>query len=611
VAETVGLLILSALAVEASVITVASVAISTATVVGTIALTAASVGIGLLMSPSNVAPNIPTSQEGTQTLKQPIPPRIFGYGRCRIAGAYMFFETTDPGGDSYDVIALHHGKIGAIIYHYLHDDLVLLDGTGLVTSVVGEASLTRYDPVIIKTRLGLATETHYSEVATAFPSFWTSAHDGHGQASLMLKCPDVAINDYWDRYPHGLPKPSVVADLTAIFDPRDATQSLGSPSTWKVSRNPVLQIIDLLTSEDHGLGLDYATLIAPVLTQLMARADECDEPITLKFGGTEPRYASSGWAYLTTDPIDILVAMLLTCDGWLAEGPDGTLALWVGKYNAPTITLTDDHIFGFTMDCGTADEEAVNEIRFRYTPSLNDYREAPGVPWQDTADIAERGRIRSQQLGLTWVESHSQCLRLAKRQMARYQASRRGTMVCSLYALRCLGQRWVRVQSNTIDDLGNAVVEISRLRVDLASAKVSFDWALVNPNAIDAWDPATEEATPPVFPGKLSLLALPTPTNVVLDSVGGEPIPFGRIRIRFDDPHRPDLNFTARYREVGIGFNEVDKVYSSFESDGTTVTLYLGAAETILAGKTYEVKVASRNALGVLSTFSTYQSIAV
>ncbi len=572
--------------------------VTVASVVGTVIATAAIVGLNMLLAkPSLQKPAVPDASDGTQTIKQPIPPRVFGYGRARIAGAYMFYEAT-TGGDSYDVVALHHGRITAILYHYLNDDLVLLNGSGVVTSVVGGNDSRYVSQVTIKTRLGAATETHYSEVASAFPTFWSSSHRGDGQASAMLKCANVALANFWTTYPHGLPKLSVVADLTPIYDPRDPAQSRTDPATWTSSTNPVLQIIDLWTSEDHGLGLDWDTTIAPVLDDLMVEADLCDEAVTLDGGGTEDRYTSSGWAHLNTDPADLLAAILLTCDGWLAEGADGTLKLWVGVYRTPEVTITDDHILGLTIDHGVPDEEVVNEIRFSYAPPANDYRDAAGIPWRDEADISERGKVRAQQLALTWVRSHTQARRLAKRHMSRYTASLRGTMVCDLYGLMAQGQRWIKVQSDTIEDLADAVLEVSRLKIDLAQGRVSFDWSLVNPNAIDAWDPETEEGTEPIFPGKLAVLSLPTPTGVVAASQNS-----ATFRITLDDPIRPDLNFTVRYRQNdGSPGSWTTVNFSSYSSDGATVTLDLSVTPT---DQRYDFEVATRNTLGNLSAWST------
>lgn len=595
-AETIGLVILSTLTAEATAWgTVAVVSSTAATVVGTGVLLGGALALSYL-----VKPDVPKPNDGTQPLKQAIPPRPFGYGRCRISGSYMLFENPEYGapGDeySYDVLALHQGEIGGIVHYFLNEDLVYLDGSDLVFHFANDDD-RRYgidgtQAVLIETRLGLDTETAYTTVTAALPELWTSAHRGDGIASLMLRCrANSNLENFPKTFPRGLPKPSVVADLSAVYDPRI--------DDFTVSTNPVLQLLDYLTSEDRGLGLDWDDVIEPVDDGLMDEADICDELVTKADGSTEKRYQSSGWAYLTTDPAEVIGALLASCDGWMAEAGDGTLVLKVGKYRAPTITLTDDHIVGFSIDHGVPDEEVVNEIRFSFTAPGNDYRAADGNAFQDAASIAEIGRIRSRSQSYDWVQSHSQCRRLAKRAMARSVATMRGSLVTSLYGLQVLGQRWVKVQSGEIDDLSDAVIEISRAKVDIQNARVAFEWTLVNPNAIDAWDAATEEGTAPTFDSQLT----PLPRNATVSSPGG-----GVIRVVIDEPPggRTDLTYAVEYKLAAASV-WTRQVFASPTDLGDTLQM-----DTIaLPAGTYHVRVASigAGAGGALSPWTTTDSI--
>ncbi|ETR75864.1 hypothetical protein X566_19045 [Afipia sp. P52-10] len=153
---------------------------------------------------------------------------------------------------------------------------------------------------------------------------------------------------------------SVVADCAPVWDPRDPAQSRANPSTWQISYNPILHLIDYITEPDGGLGLEYETVIEPVLNAWMAEADLCDERVATASGGTEPRYTSNGWYQFDNEPKDVINAILATCDGWLAEAGDGTLAVKVGVYREPTVTLTQNEIFDFSLSYGQPDEQAVN-----------------------------------------------------------------------------------------------------------------------------------------------------------------------------------------------------------------------------------------------------------
>lgn len=519
---------------------------------------AAVLGVSAAVAFAN-APKVPKSGEAgfAQPIRQAIPPRPFGYGRSRVAGAYMLFEVDPSNFTSIDVVALHQGRIAGVVHHYLNEDIVGVNpGTNAVVALhTGEVTEdeNRYgaftgDLVFIETRQGLATETAYTSVASALPALWSSAHRGDGLASLALRCLNVGAGDVPAVYPRGLPKPSIVGDLSPIWDPRDPAQDRDDPDTWGVSSNPVLQLLDYLTHEDRGPALDYETFIAPVIDEWMAEADICDEAVAKADGSTEPRYRSDGWAFLSTDPAEVIRAILSTCDGWLAEGGDGTLRLKVGLFRDPRsiaggVVLNDDHIVGFTIDTGVADESVINEVQFTYTAPQSNWREVAGVSTRDEASIAELGRVRSERLELTWVQSHSQGRRLSKRKLLRNQATSRGQLVTGLYGLKALGERWVGVRSRLITDLANAVIEISKVRIDLANARVTLDWTLVNPNEIDAWDPEEEEGTPPNY--------FPVPENVTAADAGAG----NEINVEFDelDPAQPWLYYVVDYRAGSSG----------------------------------------------------------
>lgn len=630
-AEVVGAILISSLVADTTVASFAaggwavSVTAPATTLFGLSAATVGSaalvggalLGGALLARPSQAAFAMPSASDGTATVKQPIPSRIMGYGRARISGSYMLYESTSTTNYSIDVIALHYGAISAIQQYYLNDDLVLINGSGYVyrfysnatqatefrytsntpdtysVDLVSNAFGGRYSFVQIKTRLGAATETAYSEViSTELSSVWTTAHRGDGIASMMIKCAAANSSQYLSVYKRGLPKASVVADLAPIFDPRDGTQSRGTPSTWLVSRNPVIQLINYLTDSTRGLGQDWDTLIEPQITALKAQADICDVLVTRANGTTEARYAASGWFTLDTDPAEILGTMLAACDGWMAERGDGTLSIIVGKYVTPTKTLTDAHIIGFQIAHGVDDEDAVNEIKFTYNSPGNDYREAAGDPWRDTAAISAMGRVRSQTLRLNWVQSHSQGRRLAKRAMLRYQARLRGTLTTTLYGLACLGERWIAVQSTSLADLSNAVIEITRARVDIQNARVTFDWILVNPNVVDAWDAATEEGTEPSFIGAITLIHVPTVT--------GHTGVASKIRITITDPSQPTYVYVIQYTPTGTS-NWVQEMFLTYTPSAGSIVFN---TSTVSAG-TYDVRIAAINSENIQSSWAT------
>jgi hypothetical protein len=331
--------------------------------------------------------------------------------------------------------------------------------------------------------------------------FNPSTHLARDIAWLSLLCsPTDNAEDFTQVYPRNLPVPSVVADLSPVWDPRDNTQSRTDASTWKISYNPIIQMIDFLTRADGGLGLDYDIIIGPVLAQWIEEANICDAS-ELKADGTyENRYQSHGWFTFDNKPEDIINAILATCDGWMCEAGDGTIAIKVGYYRDPTVTLTDAHILSFSAAYGQADEQSVNEIDITFTDPTQAYAKVQTETLRDEDAISAAGVVRSQPLDLTWVQSNSQARRLASRAMQRLNPQMTGTFVTTLYGLRALGERWIAVKYPHVSGLQDCVVEIQDASIDLMNGRVTFTYHRIAPDQIEAYDPGTDEGTPPVIP---------------------------------------------------------------------------------------------------------------
>jgi hypothetical protein len=107
---------------------------------------------------------------------------------------------------------------------------------------------------------------------------WNANFNGHGIAYAGLKCgttDDPA--EYSRTYPRGKPELSRRGACSPCWDPRDPAQLEGDETTWLVSYNPVIQLIDYLTRVDGGMGLDRAIILpAAKLAEWMVEAGICD-----------------------------------------------------------------------------------------------------------------------------------------------------------------------------------------------------------------------------------------------------------------------------------------------------------------------------------------------
>lgn len=498
-AETVGALILASIeaagvagATTAGTFAIAGTGITLNAIVGTAAIAAASIGLSYAL---RVTPDVPKPESGSQAVKQSIPPRIRGYWVNRISGTYMFFEAADSGGppaNSYDVVAFHHGKIESVVAMYLSDDQITIssglsappfDSSGQILGVVDEISGGAYGSgkVTLQLRQGLDSQNPLTySVDPAISGLWTSAFKGNGIAYAGLACAGASDPSVHTQiFPRGRPEFSIVARCAPIWDPRDGTQSRTDKSTWKASPNPVLQLIDYLTGDQEntgGPGLDYETLIAPVLDQWIIEAALCDDNV----GGIS-RYESAGWYQFDNKPEDVIGKILATCDGYLMENGDGTLSITVGYYRQPTEpALTPAHILGFSVDYGTADESRINQLDVTITDPAEKYISAQIEPVRAEDSISLFG-LRGQPLDLTWVQERAQAQRLAHRALQRLNAPMSGTLVTTLYGFRYFGKRWMPLQYPTIAGLEDCVVEIQSVKTDLLNGRITFEWKKIDP----------------------------------------------------------------------------------------------------------------------------------
>jgi hypothetical protein len=462
--------------------------VSGITIIGSVALLGASIGLQYALS-SN--PQLPKPQDGAQALRQAIPPRQRGYGTNRLAGYYMFYEAEDIGGPpatSYDVVAFHSGKVESLLGIYLSDDAVsttpsVLAGGAGNCNALGDGS---YGPasggsstVIIQIRLGDASQSALS----SFSGSWGSTHVGNGIAYAGVICgglPDPT--EHTRIYPRGRPELSVLAVCSPIWDPRDGAQSLANPATWIAKSNPVLELLDYVIRADGGMGQDIDIALPPAtLAQWMVEADLCDGLI-----GGLPRYDAHGWFRYDSSPEEVINSILSACDGWISESGDGTLSLVVGYYREPTdppITASD--IVGFSLNCGQADEEIVNVLNVSFTDPSQKYVETQLDDVRDEVSISETGVARPRPLSLTWVQSAAQAERLAARAMSRLNPKRSGTLTTKLIGLRYLGKRWVKLQYPFVAALEDCVIEIQPSpKIDLLGGHVTFTWNLVDPAAL-------------------------------------------------------------------------------------------------------------------------------
>lgn len=577
-AETIGAFIITAVvSAEAAAATIAGTTITYSAVVGTAALTAASIGLQLAFASSG---NLPKPENGHESIRQAIPPPIYGFGTNRIAGAFSFYEISEEG-HSLDIKGVHDGYVcGFTEVFWLDEDRVAYETPGGFFIAGQEDGRYGGQNIGVSYRLGEDTEVAYSTAITFFPEIWTAAHRGDFTASILLFCRDVGEGDFTKVYPGGLPDLSAEIKCQGCFDPRLPWHSFATPGTFATnySENPAQQLLTFLCKSRGGMGLDYATITGSTLDQWIQAIEDCDLPQERAADDPEARYTAHTIYTSETENNAVIQTLLTACDGWLGESGDGSLSFFVGKYREPDLTITDEELREFTINYDVSDDEAVNELQVSFTWPEAEYKQVDVSAWQDAADIEERGVRIAQPFYPQAVHSWTQARRLSKRNMAKLRAEMRGTLSLTLAGHKFYKRRWLKVQSNAHPDLAELVIEVRKRQIDLENARIMIEYISVDPATIDAWNPETEEGDPPELPDDAAPVLIPVPENmaaVVVASGSGNP---DRIQVSFDDPELSNaLGFSLRWRlaDAGGSWNVVNYDYDDADISGGRVKLDL------------------------------------
>ncbi len=622
----------------------------TATTVASLLTTATLVAGAVAVNYAMQRRDAPSPEQGTMPLRQTIPPRIAGFGEVRVAGNYVFYETR--AGRSDDIVALCQGPIGGYKQVFLDDTAVAVNPvTGQCNAFQGQP----YTACNISANRGLSPNAAWNPM----PDLWTPDHRGDGVVSLWLSSNPVATENFMKFYPRGLPQPSAAVFLPC-WDFRDPAQNPDDPLTWlniypvwdqnatyftgmrvlfggvslpslgppggmlwlclvgnsgvqpgssaghwvAVWKNPVLQIVTFLISQEIGMGLPRETLIEPVLDRLTAEAAKCDVAVPRNddIGSYEARYTSNTWFKLETDPVEVLGQILAACDGWAALDGDGTLSMRVGLFDAATtVTLTEEMIINVELNYGAADEDKIDELTLSFTSPAHNYTVQAIDSLRDEEAILNRGKIRSEAFGPASVQSHTQTQRLSQRIFLRANWIK-GSLTTHLGGMIAAGQRYVKIHYPLIPELTDVYAEIRRRDTDLSARQCRFEFILIDPTALDGWhDPSTPPVEPPVTGD-----VLPVPQNVAVAPDDGVP-PF-RIDVSWDDPQRADLDFVVRYRQTDTGAGQagpwLEQVFTNPLIVGGRVLASIVPGNVDVG---YEIQVASQAAGGTRSSWSDSQ----
>lgn len=511
-----------------------------ASAAATIIVGAAFIGVSMLLTPR---PPVMKTPQAQAVINQSTSPRIRGYGYALLGGTRAFWESKN--GYLYQAVMMHSGEIDYIDHFRIGDIQVALNGDGDVTTdpfvtvegasgspISGSSGTTNHNVRIVY-HMGSVNQAPDQMLMDAFPDVWTPEHRLRGIAYFVTRFRSPRQEDFQRIFPEGHNTPvRALCRLSRVWDPRDDV------TRW--SDNASLCILDYLTHPDgfkktrDDIDLNSFALFANV----------CDEQVPLAAGGTEKRYRLWGVYSLNDEPEDVLRKMRASCDGELYQNAEGKIAIRGGKWEAPTVNITERDILGHSMEQGNNRFSAFNELKIMYTSPLHDYQTMEATAWVDSADQDERGPIPSD-LDLDFVPSPSQARRLAKIHIAKSNPRWKGRIKTNLTGLNALGERTLGVELPELEIDEAFYVAGFSIASDLTS--VDIEVMTISEDAYQ-WNPALEEGQNPAIPQITApVLTFPVPQGLTL-TVDVNKV----ITASITPPDRTDLQLQVQIR-AGAG----------------------------------------------------------
>ncbi|TSD85632.1 hypothetical protein FFK22_026675 [Mycobacterium sp. KBS0706] len=491
-------------------------------------------------------PDKPKMQDGDVSIKQAIPPRTRLYGRQRLGGVFLYYDST-PDGDLKTLICHAAHECDALEEHWLNDERVQVDD-----GVVTDDPWGKFEVVTIVHWSGAPDQS----ITDIDDDFWTTDHRGRGLCCTYVKYADLKDEDQIKVFPSGPPPYRTVLRGAKVFDPREegtgpGDQEIDDETTWSWSDNAALVVLDYMTRLERGVPVGFGVALDRIdLDSFAAAADICDQEIPLKAGGVEPRWRAWGAYELTEDRKAVLQDLLDACGGRIIQGPDGKLGLTVGAPGSTAaVTLTEEHILEWDLNQGKPAIERINEVRATYVSQAWEWAETEAGIQLDQAAI-DRNGVESSQIKLRFVPSESQAQRVAREVLRRGNPSHTGRIRTTLAGLDAWGERWIRLQIAELDI--DALFEITGMSLNQADMTVSLE--VTSYDGWWEWTAETDEQDPAVPPSDGDDDGeMPVPEHVavtIAHRLYNMQMPVAVGVVTWDPPPRSVYVAKARYRPV-------------------------------------------------------------
>lgn len=545
--------------------------------------------------------------QASANVRIPEPIRWINAGECKQGGAVLFADFASNG-DLWFLVVHSDSIMGTRQKIYFDDVEVIIDGSNAVQTK--EFRLTsKFEPVTSdgagNTFVWIYTTTYtetnptppgISQLIAAFSGRWTTDHKLVGTTYSVIRMLGMKVEDRYKLYkfrgPLGMGEPSVaiVADWSHCYDPRDGTQTLGTPSTYKFTRNSALIWAWFRT---HRYGRNKSTSSIN-WAQVALMATICDQTVT-GIVGSHVRYQCDASISEDMSRNDAEQAILMTMDAQLVFDATGLCWPRPGYYYAPTLALNRnrDIVAMESVEAQNGESETQGVV-IRYTDPDAKYTTQPSAAWLNPNYYVVGQSPTFLQIDGHFIQDHNQAMRIAKAIGMRMQPLYK---LAPTIGLRGLKASQERICNLNYDNTFSGDQEIcTQVQLDGAGIFCTFGTVPVDANRWELL--AGEELPKPVVDG--SSTSTGTPDLPVISSLT---IVDGLIQVVFATPTRVDVTYQIQYiltSLVGSG-NWVDMSVQM-----TDLTAFSGPVDP---GVSYSVRYRSLLTSGLNSAWSITSTI--
>ena len=582
---------------------------------------------GTMWAIKQLTPDVPSpSSPDLSNRLQPDSPKQVIYGRTRVGGAVTYIESVDNNSNLLQVICIAGHPVEEIEDIYINDTRVAKANVGSGSAIGGDIDHPDWKKdgnIFLKVYKG-----NGSNNTTALSGLYTRTNNADVNSTdftgnnISLLYTDFEYNK--DVFTNGIPTINAVVKGKKVYDPRkDSTSdaydaSLGvsthrktNESTWEYSNNPALCILDYLTQE-HGLNVGYDEIDD---TEWATEADICEEQVTEYSVGQavwiNDRYNLNGVFTRDMAPQEIIPAMLSSCAGSLFYA-QGKWVLRVGEYRTPISPVFDESDLRgpMSVDTKTSRRDLYNSVTGKVsaeydftdpaTASVIDFIPTDYPMITSSALETEDGGVRNTlELPLPFTTDLLQAQRIAKQTLFR---TREQIVVNARFGLKAFQARVGDNIKLTNSRMGwnEKVFEVvswkfaygegATLEVDLTlkeNSEDAYDWnaeaSVFSTNNTTL--PRYNYAPQPSFDG--------TPTTEVIIQEDGTAVASADVAWTVTNS-----NYVNDYVLEWKRTTETD--YQSI----VTTNLYY-RIPSVQIGDDYDLRISSRNRLGVQSDLST------